>query len=100
LGWPVGFWAPERIPAWHEFTEAGYDTVIASPRGGRAEPDARSDSRDPSGYSAEDVLRLALRLSPACAALLEEMPAISTFRPESFDALDVAGGQSPMPGDS
>ena len=96
LGWPVGFWASELTHAWYEFTEAGYETVIASPQGGRVELDSLSDPRDASGYSAHDVLSMGFLSTPRLAALLEATPAIVQFRAAEFDALYVAGGQSPM----
>jgi putative intracellular protease/amidase len=96
LGWPVGFWASELTHAWYEFTEAGYDCVIASPKGGKVELDALSDPRDPSGYSAHDILSLGFLSSPAQVGLLERTPAIGDVRPADFDALYVAGGQAPM----
>ena len=96
LGWPVGFWASELTHAWYEFTEAGYETVIASPQGGRVELDSLSDPRDASGYSAHDVLSMGFLSTPKLATLLDATPAIVQFRAAEFDALYVAGGQSPM----
>lgn len=96
LGWPVGFWAAELTHAWYEFAEAGYEVTIASPAGGRVEIDALSDPRDPSGYSAHDVLSMGFLATPKLAALLENTPSLEGFGPQSFDALYVAGGQSPM----
>src|SRR5438105_13712294 len=51
-GWPVGFCAAELSHPYYEFTEAGYAVTIASPNGGKAEVDTRSDPRDPSKWSA------------------------------------------------
>lgn len=96
LGWPVGFWAAELTHAWYEFTDVGFETVIASPQGGRVEVDALSDPRDPSGYSAHDILSLGFLGTPGLAALLADTPAIATLDPGGFHALYVAGGQSPM----
>jgi putative intracellular protease/amidase len=96
LGWPVGFWASELTHAWYEFTEAGYQTVIASPAGGKVELDALSDPRDASGYSAHDVLSMGFLTTPSLAALLHDTPAIAGLKPGDFDALYIAGGQSPM----
>lgn len=96
LGWPVGFWASELTHAWYEFTEAGYETVIASPRGGKVEVDAMSDPRDTSGYSAHDLVSLGFLSTPRLAALLEATPPIAEASPRDLDALYIAGGQSPM----
>ena len=96
LGWPVGFWASELTHAWYEFTEAGYEVTIASPNGGKVEVDALSNPSDPSGYSAHDLLSLGFLMSPSHTSLLEDTPAIGALDAAAFDALYVAGGQSPM----
>ena len=95
-GWPVGFWWSELTHPYWEFQERGYDVTIASPSGGTLTADAWSDPRDDSGYSAEDLLSLGFLSSPSHAALLESTPAIAELDPESYDALFLVGGQSPM----
>jgi putative intracellular protease/amidase len=95
-GWPVGFWASELFHPLYEFTEAGYDVTVASTDGGPVEVDALSDPRDPSGYSAEDVLSLGYLSSNQHAALLENTPRLSELDFDEYDAIVVCGGQSPM----
>jgi putative intracellular protease/amidase len=95
-GWPVGFWASELFHPLYEFTEAGYDVTVASTDGGRVEVDALSDPRDPTGYSAEDVLSLGYLSSNQHAALLENTPRLSELDFDQYDAIVVCGGQSPM----
>lgn len=96
LGWPVGFWASELIHPYDAFTRAGHRVTLASPKGGRVELDAYSDPRDASGYSKDDTLSLSYLNRPAFTALLTSTAAISALRPADFDAILVAGGQSPM----
>jgi putative intracellular protease/amidase len=96
LGIPVGFWASELVHAWYEFSEVGYSIEIASPEGGRVEVDALSDPRDPSGYSADDILSLGFLSTPKLAALLERTRPLSSAAAADYDALYIAGGQSPM----
>lgn len=96
LGIPVGFWASELVHPWHEFTQAGYEVEIASPEGGPIRPDALSDPRDESGYSAHDILSLGFLSSPACVSLLEKTEALPSVDAASYDALLVCGGQAPM----
>lgn len=96
LGWPVGFWASELVHPYDEFTRAGYKVTIASPKGGKVELDALSDPRDASGYSKDDTLSLQYLERPEFTALLENTPAIGSLKQEDFDAILVAGGQSPM----
>lgn len=95
-GWPVGFWWSELAHPWHEFTEAGYDIRIFSPDGGRCVGDAYSDPRDPSGYSATDLLSMGFIATPALAALVEDTARVDELEIDAFDAIVVAGGQSPM----
>ncbi len=96
LGWPVGFWASELIHPLDAFHNAGHSVTIASPQGGKVELDTFSDPRDASGYSRDDTLSLAYLSRPDFTALLENTPAITTLSPADYDALLVAGGQSPM----
>jgi putative intracellular protease/amidase len=96
LGWPVGFWAAELTHAWHEFMEAGYEVEIASPSGGKCELDAYSDPRDASGYSAHDVLSLGFIHHRQLWSRVENTRKLADCRPADFDAIYVAGGQSPM----
>lgn len=95
-GWPVGFWWAELTHPYWVFTEAGYEVEIRSPDGGPLQADTYSDPEDPSGYSAHDILSLGFKRSPAHAALLAETRSIDDVDPASYDALFLAGGQSPM----
>lgn len=95
-GWPVGFWASELTHAWQEFIEAGYEVEIASPRGGKVELDALSDPRDASGYSAHDLISLGFIHSPNLMALLDNTKNLLELNYADYDAIVVAGGQSPM----
>jgi putative intracellular protease/amidase len=95
-GWPVGFWWSELTHPYLEFTEAGYEVEIFSPEGGRCEPDAMSDPRDPSGYSAGDLISRGFIATPQLAALVESTDQVDAIDVERFDAIIVAGGQAPM----
>jgi putative intracellular protease/amidase len=95
-GWPIGFWAAELTHPYWVFGEAGYQVDIASPKGGALQIDGYSDPRDASGYSADDLLSLGFLSSPRHAALLENTPAIDGVQVADYDAVFLAGGQSPM----
>jgi putative intracellular protease/amidase len=95
-GWPVGFWWSELAHTYAAFTEAGYAVELFSPRGGKCEADAMSDPRDPSGYSADDLVSMGFIATPRLAALLERTKPVSEIALDDFDAIVVAGGQSPM----
>jgi putative intracellular protease/amidase len=95
-GWPVGFWASELFHPLYEFSDVGYDVTIASPEGGAVEVDAWSDPRDPSRYSAEDVLSLGYLTSDDTMARLRDTARLADLDPDDFDAIVVCGGQGPM----
>lgn len=96
LGWPVGFWASELIHPYDALTTAGCRVTIASPKGGKVELDSYSDPRDASGYSKDDTLSLSYLNKPEFVRLLENTPGINALNAQDFDAVIVAGGQSPM----
>ena len=96
MGWPVGFWAAELTHPYYELTERGIEVTIASPDGGKVEMDSLSDPRDPSQWSAEDLVSMGFVHTPALMELLENTPRIADLDLGEFDAIMVAGGQSPM----
>lgn len=95
-GWPVGFWWSELTHPYFFFEEAGYTVEIFSPDGGRCEADSMSDPRDPSGYSASDLISMGFIATPRLAALVDNTRPVADLHVNSFDAIVVAGGQAPM----
>ena len=95
-GWPVGFWWAEVTHPWWTFTEAGYEVEIVSPMGGDLVADGFSDPQDASGYSAHDLISLGFKTSATHAALLKGTKSIAGVDPTAYDAVFLAGGQSPM----
>ena len=94
--WPVGFWWSELTHPYYELSEKGYEIEVFSPNGGKCEPDAMSDPRDASGYSASDLISLGFIHTPALAALVESTKPVAEIEVNEFDAIIVAGGQAPM----
>lgn len=95
-GWPVGFWAAELTHPYYELTERGVEVTVASPDGGKVVMDGLSDPRDPSRWSADDLISMGFVNTPELVALLEETPAVGELDLSQYDAILVAGGQSPM----
>src|SRR5579859_77296 len=95
-GWPVGFWWSELTHPYYKFQEQGYETEIFSPNGGKCEADAMSDPRDPSGYSAHDLISMGFLSTPSLAALVANTKKVAEIDVQKFDAILVTGGQSPM----
>jgi putative intracellular protease/amidase len=96
LGWPVGFWGAELTHPYYELTERGVEVTIASPEGGKVEMDALSDPRDPSKLESKDIITMGFLNMPELMALLEDTPKLADLDLDEFDAIMVAGGQSPM----
>jgi putative intracellular protease/amidase len=96
LGWPVGFWGAELTHPYFELTDRGIDVTIASPDGGRVEMDGLSDPRDPSKWSASDLITMGFVNTPELMALLENTVKLTDLDVADYDAIMVAGGQSPM----
>ena len=95
-GWPVGFWWSELTHSYYEFSEKGYEVEVFSPDGGKCEADTLSDPRDPSGYSSSDLITLGFIQSPSLMTMVEQTRSVSQLDSTQFDAIVVAGGQSPM----
>ena len=94
--WPVGFWWSELTHPYFVLTEAGYEIEIFSPDGGKCEADAMSDPRDPSGYSASDLISMGFIATPKLAELVNATRKAAEIDVDKFDAILVAGGQAPM----
>jgi len=94
--WPVGFWWAELTHPYWPFAEAGYEVEIASPKGGDVLADGFSDPEDASDYSAHDILSLGFKRSERHEGLLRGTKSIAGIDPAGYDAIFVAGGQSPM----
>lgn len=95
-GWEVGFWWSELTHPYYELTEKGFEIEVFSPDGGKCAADAMSDPRDASGYSKTDLISLGFIHTPDLAALIENTRKVSEIDVNNFDAIIVAGGQSPM----
>jgi putative intracellular protease/amidase len=94
--WPVGFWWSELTHPYLAFTEIGYEVEIFSPGGGACEADALSDPRDPTGYSNTDLISMGFIATPAFMEKVQNTQKVSDIDIVKFDAIVVAGGQSPM----
>jgi len=96
VGWDVGFWGAEMTHPYYELTDRGIEVTIASPEGGKVQMDALSDPRDPSNWSARDLITMGFVSTPSLLAKLESTPKLTDLDWDAFDAVMVAGGLSPM----
>ncbi|OIO61182.1 MAG: type 1 glutamine amidotransferase domain-containing protein [Alphaproteobacteria bacterium CG_4_10_14_0_2_um_filter_63_37] len=95
-GWPVGFWWSELTHPYRVLREQGYEVDLFSPQGGRCVGDAMSDPEDASGYSAADAVSREFIHDPQLRGLLDNTGKVAEIRVDDYDAILVAGGQSPM----
>src|SRR5437764_12225534 len=58
--------------------------------------DSLSDPRDPSKWSADDLITMGFVNTPELMALLEDTPKLADLDLDDYDAIMAAGGQSPM----
>lgn len=96
MGWPAGYWASELTHPYYEFINAGFDVTIASPQGGKVEMDAFSDPLNENRYAADDIVTLGYLHHKGFMDQLVDTPIAGTLSHHDFDAILVAGGQSPM----
>src|SRR5215469_12940587 len=95
-GWPIGFWWSELTHPYWEFVEHGYRVDVYSPEGGKLAADSWSDPRDPSKYSADDLISLGFICSPEHSKLVDNSRPISDLKQEEYEAVLLVGGQGPM----
>jgi putative intracellular protease/amidase len=95
-GWPVGFWWSELTHPYFKLTEKGHEVEIFSYSGGRCEADAMSNPDDVTQWQAEDVISRGYIHDPAFMKLVENTKPASDIDVNRFDAIIIAGGQSPM----
>jgi putative intracellular protease/amidase len=95
-GWPIGFWWSELTHPYWELTQRGYRVDVASPEGGKLQGDSWSDPRDPSRYSAHDLISLGFMNSPEHVKLTEQSLPLHGVRLGDYDAVLAVGGQGPM----
>ena len=95
-GWPVGFWWAELTHPYYVLHEAGYEIEVFSPDGGPCVADNMSSPHDPSGYSSSDLITAGFMAMTDLIALVDNTRPLDQLEAARFDAILVAGGQSPM----
>jgi putative intracellular protease/amidase len=88
-GKKTGFWLEELAAPYLEFARAGAEVDLASPAGGAAPADPRSET-DPS------EARRAFLADPTARAKLQSTLRLADVRAKEYDAIFVAGGHGTM----
>ncbi|WP_250475339.1 type 1 glutamine amidotransferase domain-containing protein [Caballeronia sp. GAFFF1] len=90
-GRPTGFWLEEFTAPYYAFTDAGAQVTVASPKGGAAPIDPRSDDPD---NQTDTMLRF--KSDPATQKVLGTSVKLADVNPDDYDTVFYAGGHGPM----
>lgn len=90
-GKKTGFWLEEFAAPYYVFTDAGAEVTLASPKGGQAPIDPRSD--DPANQT-EAMTRF--KNDPATQQVLANTVKLSEVKASDFDTIFYSGGHGPM----
>ena len=88
-GKPTGYYLPEAAHAWRVFTDAGFDVVFVSPRGGAA-------PLDPGGQDRGDAANKAFLDDPVVQHGVRHTFRPDDLRGEHLSAIFFAGGHGTM----
>ncbi|MGN8070932.1 type 1 glutamine amidotransferase domain-containing protein [Mucilaginibacter sp. 22184] len=86
------FWLAELTHPYWNFSEREHEIVIASPQGGKINPDPSSDPYFKDSWEKEDIVSKGFLSDPKLVALLENTQVLNEVDLESFDAVHVVGG--------
>jgi putative intracellular protease/amidase len=90
-GKPTGFWLEEFAAPYYAMRDAGAEITLASPRGGAAPIDPKSD--DP---KAQTPAMQRFRSDPEAQRALAHTDKLSGINPDDFDAVFYPGGHGPL----
>jgi putative intracellular protease/amidase len=90
-GKKTGFWLEEFAAPYYVFTDAGAEVTLASPKGGQAPIDPRSDDPD---NQTEAMTRF--KNDPATQKVLANTVMLSEIQAGDFDTIFYSGGHGPM----
>jgi len=93
-GSPAGFWGCELTHPYLEFTDAGYEVDIVSPKGGRLELERASDPRNAEGHETNDMITMGFLNIPAFVGQIEKSRKLSDVVLADYDAMVICGGQA------
>ncbi len=90
-GRKTGFWLEELAAPYYSFKDAGFDIVLASPKGGRPPLDPKSNEP-----AFRTDLTLRFEKDAAAEAQLDKTVRLDRARQEDFDTVFYPGGHGPM----
>jgi putative intracellular protease/amidase len=90
-GLRTGFWLEELAAPYYRFKEAGWQVVLASPRGGRPPLDPKSNEP---GFQTDQTRRF--EADPEAVAALANTVRLDSVAADDFDAVFYPGGHGPL----
>ncbi|MDI5976130.1 type 1 glutamine amidotransferase domain-containing protein [Amycolatopsis magusensis] len=90
-GRKTGFWLEELAAPYYRFKEAGWQIVLASPRGGRPPLDPKSNEPD---FRTEQTRRF--EADPEATAALAATVRLDSVSADDFDTVFYPGGHGPL----
>lgn len=90
-GRKTGFWLEELAAPYYRFKEAGWQVVLASPRGGRPPLDPKSNEP---GFQTDQTRRF--EADPEAVAALAETVRLDSVSAGDFDTVFYPGGHGPL----
>ncbi len=91
-GPPTGVVISEVVHPLLALQAAGFEVELASPKGGVAPIDPRSDPRTPESFAAADTVTKAFLSTPSSATILQKTQLLSKVNLSSYAAIVFAGG--------
>jgi putative intracellular protease/amidase len=90
-GGPTGFWLEELAAPYYRFKEAGWQIVLASPKGGRPPLDPKSNEP---GFQTDQTRRF--EADPEATAALASTVRLESVSADDFDTVFYPGGHGPL----
>jgi len=90
-GRKTGFWLEEFVAPYYVFKDAGAEVTLASPKGGQAPIDPRSD--DPTDQT---VAMTRFKNDPATQKVLTNTVRLAEVGADDYDTVFYSGGHGPM----
>jgi putative intracellular protease/amidase len=91
-GYPTGLWLPEMTHPYYALKNAGFDIVVASPKGGDAPIDPYSIPINPQGTNRNDPMTEKFLSNPEDVSRLNNTIPLANINPQDYSAVVFPGG--------
>lgn len=91
-GYPTGLWLPEMTHPYYALKNAGFDIIVASPKGGNTPIDPYSIPSNPQGTNKDDPITEKFLSSSNDVSLLNSTVPLANINPQDYSAVVFPGG--------